>query len=124
MATTSDPVDDKNVYALDTISPAVLGADVQADDIGDVYHQRELKIGVTEERTEEDILAEKKLVRKIDRYIVPLLFLCESGLGVELTTGYGVQYLDKIGIASGVAFGLKKDLHLVGQDYSWLSTGL
>lgn len=39
----------------------------------------------------------------------------------ELTSLFA-QYLDKIGLSYAAIFGMKKDLHLVGQDYSWCSS--
>jgi len=56
--------------------------------------------------TEEDI---KKVVRKIDYRVVPILFLL-----------YFLQYLDKNAINFANAYGLQKGTNLHGQDYSWL----
>ncbi|KIY46538.1 MFS general substrate transporter, partial [Fistulina hepatica ATCC 64428] len=53
----------------------------------------------------------KKLRRKIDRYLLPLMWLC-----------YGVQQADKTSIATMATFGLSEDLGLIGQQYSWLTT--
>jgi ACS family allantoate permease-like MFS transporter len=53
----------------------------------------------------------KKLVRKIDRHIVPLLWFT-----------YGIQLIDKSGIGTYATFGLSDDLGLVGQQYAWLTT--
>ena len=60
-----------------------------------------------------DITAEeeKKVLRKIDLRIVPILFLI-----------YMLQYLDKNSINFASVYGLQDGTHLVGQDYSWLST--
>ncbi|PYI27669.1 MFS general substrate transporter [Aspergillus indologenus CBS 114.80] len=54
---------------------------------------------------------EKKLVRKIDLHLMPLLI-----------TSYGLQYLDKTSLSYSAILGLKSDLHLVGQEYSWTSS--
>lgn len=52
----------------------------------------------------------KKVVRKIDYHIVPILFVI-----------YFLQYLDKNGINYASAYGLKEGTNLQGQDFSWLS---
>ncbi|KZT28235.1 MFS general substrate transporter [Neolentinus lepideus HHB14362 ss-1] len=52
-----------------------------------------------------------KLKRKIDLYLLPLMWLC-----------YGVQQTDKTSIGTQATFGLQRDTHLVGQQYSWLTT--
>ncbi|KAF2091306.1 MFS general substrate transporter [Saccharata proteae CBS 121410] len=53
----------------------------------------------------------KKLLRKIDRYLLPLMWFC-----------YGVQQTDKTALGTQAIFGLRTDTHLVGQQYSWLTT--
>ncbi|KAI0007421.1 MFS general substrate transporter [Xylariaceae sp. FL0662B] len=53
----------------------------------------------------------KKLKRKVDRYLLPLMWLC-----------YGIQQTDKTSIGTQATFGLAKDTGLVGQQYSWLTT--
>ncbi|KAK8853019.1 hypothetical protein IAR55_003720 [Kwoniella newhampshirensis] len=54
---------------------------------------------------------ERQIVRKIDA-IVLLLFACI----------YMFQYLDKIALSYAAIFGLRTDLHLHGQEYSWASS--
>jgi hypothetical protein len=51
----------------------------------------------------------KRVLRKIDKRIVPILFFI-----------YLLQYLDKNGINYASVYGLKKATNLKGQDYSWL----
>ncbi|PLB43364.1 MFS general substrate transporter [Aspergillus steynii IBT 23096] len=51
---------------------------------------------------------EKKLIRKLDWILVPMLFLTAT-LGA----------VDKVAISTAAIYGLKEDLHLVGQQYSW-----
>lgn len=51
----------------------------------------------------------KKVLRKIDLCVVPILFFI-----------YLLQYLDKNGINYASAFGLEEGTNLSGQDYSWL----
>lgn len=53
----------------------------------------------------------KKLLRKIDRYLLPLMWFC-----------YGVQQTDKTSLGTQAIFGLREDTHLHGQQYSWLTT--
>ncbi|KAK5681912.1 hypothetical protein LTS10_006446 [Elasticomyces elasticus] len=53
----------------------------------------------------------KKLLRKIDRYLLPLMWFC-----------YGIQQTDKTSLGTQAIFGLREDTNLVGQQYSWLTT--
>lgn len=53
----------------------------------------------------------KKVLRKIDYRIVPILFVT-----------YLLQYLDKNSINFANAFGLQEGTNLTGQDYSWLGS--
>ncbi|KAJ5150888.1 MFS general substrate transporter [Penicillium canariense] len=53
----------------------------------------------------------KRTLRKIDRQLIPLLFVI-----------YMIQYLDKNSINFASVYGLKQGTHLKGQDYSWLSS--
>lgn len=53
----------------------------------------------------------KKLLRKIDRYLLPLMWFC-----------YGIQQTDKTSLGTQAIFGLREDTGLVGQQYSWLTT--
>jgi MFS transporter, ACS family, allantoate permease len=52
-----------------------------------------------------------KLLRKIDRYLLPLMWFC-----------YGIQQTDKTAISTQAIFGLIEDTNLDGQQYSWLTT--
>ncbi|KAI0204070.1 allantoate permease [Astrocystis sublimbata] len=58
--------------------------------------------------TEDEV---KKVVRKIDLHVVPILFVL-----------YFLQYLDKNSINFANAYGLQEGTNLHGQDYSWLSS--
>lgn len=51
----------------------------------------------------------KRVLRKIDYRIIPILFVT-----------YMLQYLDKNSINFASVYGLKKGTNLQGQDYSWL----
>ncbi|KAJ1715495.1 MFS transporter [Aspergillus flavus] len=53
----------------------------------------------------------KKVLRKIDLRLMPLLFLI-----------YLLQYLDKNSLNFSSVYGLKEGTHLEGQDYSWLGS--
>ncbi|KAG7928576.1 hypothetical protein KL925_001876 [Ogataea polymorpha] len=52
-----------------------------------------------------------KLFRKVDLRILPLMIVT-----------YGLQFMDKLALGQSSVFGLKTDLELVGQDYSWTSS--
>ncbi|KAH6604261.1 major facilitator superfamily transporter [Trichoderma cornu-damae] len=54
---------------------------------------------------------EKRLLRKLDMRILPLLGIC-----------YFFYYVDKTTLSYAAIFGIKDDLELVGDDYSWLSS--
>lgn len=51
------------------------------------------------------------LLRKVDRRIVPIMFAC-----------YFLQFLDKVLINYANVMGLQKDLHMKGNDFSWMAT--
>ncbi|KAH9885664.1 MFS general substrate transporter [Xylariomycetidae sp. FL2044] len=53
----------------------------------------------------------KKLKRKIDKYLLFLMWCC-----------YGIQQTDKTAIGTQANFGLREDTGLVGQQYAWLTT--
>uniref|UniRef100_A0A0W0FSN1 Putative MFS general substrate transporter n=1 Tax=Moniliophthora roreri TaxID=221103 RepID=A0A0W0FSN1_MONRR len=73
----------------------------------------------SERNGEGDVLAESdyteiqyvKILRKIDRYLLPLMWVA-----------YGVQFTDKTSLSTQAVFGLREDTGLVGQQFSWLST--
>ncbi|THX12616.1 MFS general substrate transporter [Aureobasidium pullulans] len=54
---------------------------------------------------------EKRLKRKLDRRIIPLLGIC-----------YFFYYVDKTTLSYAAIFGIKNDLDLTGDEYSWLSS--
>ncbi|BFZ59204.1 hypothetical protein YB2330_000208 [Saitoella coloradoensis] len=54
--------------------------------------------------------AEKALLRKIDRWIIPFLGM-----------SYAWQYVDKTTLSYAALFGIREDTHLKGTEYSWLS---
>ncbi|KAF6814226.1 MFS allantoate transporter [Colletotrichum plurivorum] len=54
---------------------------------------------------------EKRLLRKLDMRILPLLGIC-----------YFFYYVDKTTLSYAAIFGLKEGLNLKGEEYSWLSS--
>ncbi|KAF3407224.1 hypothetical protein DPV78_001288 [Talaromyces pinophilus] len=58
-----------------------------------------------------DMEEEKRLKRKLDIRLIPLLGIC-----------YFFYYVDKTTLSYAAIFGIKKDLNLQGTDYSWLSS--
>ncbi|EAU32662.1 conserved hypothetical protein [Aspergillus terreus NIH2624] len=56
-------------------------------------------------------VGERRLIRKIDIHLMPLL-----------TISYAFQLLDKTSLSYAAMLGIKTDLHLVGQQYSWTSS--
>ena len=54
---------------------------------------------------------ERKLVRKIDWLILPLIGM-----------NYAFFYIDKTTLSYAAIFGIREDLDLVGMQYSWLSS--
>ncbi|OBA19943.1 MFS general substrate transporter [Metschnikowia bicuspidata var. bicuspidata NRRL YB-4993] len=61
-----------------------------------------------EDSFELDPEEDKKLLRKIDLYLLPLI-----------CTTYCVQFMDKQTISYGAILGLRTDLNMVGDQYSW-----
>ncbi|KAI0470719.1 MFS general substrate transporter [Xylariaceae sp. FL0804] len=53
----------------------------------------------------------RRLKRKIDWRLLPLMWLC-----------YGIQQTDKTSLGTQATFGLEEDTGLHGQQYSWLTT--
>jgi hypothetical protein len=53
----------------------------------------------------------RKSLRKTDWVLLPLMWFC-----------YGIQQSDKVSVGTQAIFGLREDTHLVGQQYSWLTT--
>ncbi|KAL2828775.1 major facilitator superfamily domain-containing protein [Aspergillus cavernicola] len=54
---------------------------------------------------------DRRILRKVDLCLIPVLFL-----------SYLFQYLDKQAMGYSAILGLRTDLHLVGQDYSWATS--
>jgi MFS transporter, ACS family, allantoate permease len=58
-----------------------------------------------------DDAANKRLLRIIDRNLMPLMCVV-----------YGLNYLDKTTLSYASVMGIKKDIHLKGDDYQWLGS--
>jgi sugar phosphate permease len=92
----SDP--EKSIRVDDDISPA---PSTHMDDEYQLY-----KDGRELEADPEEV---KRVLRKIDYRIIPILFVT-----------YMLQYLDKNSINFSSVYGLQKGTHLHGQQYAWL----
>ena len=73
-------------------------------------HPRAAEVAIEGNAILEDPVQLKKLIRKIDFTIAPLL-----------AAVYFLQFLDKTTLSYTAVMGIRKDTHLVGQDYSDLS---
>jgi hypothetical protein len=73
-------------------------------------HPRAAEIAIQGTAILEDPVQLKKLIRKIDFTIAPLL-----------AAVYFLQFLDKTTLSYTAVMGIRQDTHLVGQDYSDLS---
>ncbi|PCG93307.1 Major facilitator superfamily domain, general substrate transporter [Penicillium occitanis (nom. inval.)] len=67
--------------------------------------------GTLEGGTPNDAARIRRIVRKIDWRLIPLLFFT-----------YMLNFMDKTILSSASVFGLINDTHLVGQQYSWVSS--
>ncbi|VDB89939.1 unnamed protein product [Peniophora sp. CBMAI 1063] len=95
------PIDEKASYDDGVISK--VDAEVSVNELrDDTVHAAE------GDYTEDQYATLKK---KIDRYLLPLMWLC-----------YGIQQTDKTATGTMATFGMRTDTGLVGQQYSWLTT--
>ena len=53
----------------------------------------------------------KRVIRKIDMRILAIMFVT-----------YNLNFMDKVILSSAAVFGLTEDNHLVGKQYSWVSS--
>lgn len=58
-----------------------------------------------------DKATDRRLLRTIDRHLMPIMCLV-----------YGMNYLDKTTLSYASIMGIKKDIGLVGNDYQWLGS--
>ncbi|CAH2352058.1 allantoate permease [[Candida] railenensis] len=69
------------------------------------------KEAVGNEKVEVDPKESSKVARKLDLYMLPIMFIL-----------YGINYVDKAALGWAVLFTFEADLHLTGDDYSWVSS--
>ena len=97
------PVEESDAIAQSTPPNLPVASAADLDDSYDTYKRHAAD--------EIDETEAKRVLRKIDYHIVPILFVT-----------YLLQYLDKNGINYASVYGLQKGTGLHGQDYSWLSS--
>jgi hypothetical protein len=97
------PVNTKEMVADQKTTSSVKSAEIidptSADEAQDVVFDT-----VNAEYTEADY---KRVLRKADRFLLPFMWLC-----------CGIQSVDKASISTQATFGMLKDTHLVGQQFS------
>ncbi|KZT57446.1 putative MFS allantoate transporter [Calocera cornea HHB12733] len=76
----------------------------QADEAMEIVNNESSAVSFTPEQ-------ERRLLRKIDWHIMPLMCIV-----------YALQFWDKTTLSYASIMGLQAQTHLVGQDYSWLGT--
>ncbi|KAF6801024.1 allantoate permease [Colletotrichum sojae] len=100
-ASSSSPDERQSLLATDTMGsspePAQSSSAAPAEDVERNQHA--------------DAAMAKRVLWKIDRTIIPLLFVT-----------YMFNFMDKTILSSASVFGLRKDTDLEGQDYSWVSS--
>lgn len=105
MAANEASFDDK--ISVDRTHPVHDGnSSTKSADLDDDYH-----LYKRSDDQEVDLVEAKRVLRKIDFRIIPILILI-----------YMMQYLDKNGINYASVYGLQKGTHLHGQEYSWLGS--
>lgn len=87
-------------------------------------HDEAMKAFANGEDVEVDEATNKRLLRRIDLHMMPLMCVV-YGLNVSSTDVYSneahqVQYLDKTTLSYASIMGLKEDIGLVGDNYQWL----
>ncbi|KIV84326.1 hypothetical protein PV11_00112 [Exophiala sideris] len=105
MAARYEPKDVDEITAAQE-SPSGISTPTESSELDDNYH-----LYKRSDEQELDHAESKRVLRKLDLRIVPILFLI-----------YLLQYLDKNGINYASVYGLQKGTHLKGQDYSWLGS--
>ncbi|KAF3077069.1 hypothetical protein CFAM422_000866 [Trichoderma lentiforme] len=103
----TQPVATKDIVSDEKTSSS--GRSTEVIDVANVDEAQDIVLNtVNVEYTEADY---KRVVRKIDRILLPFMWLCA-----------GIQQADKASISTQATFGLPQDTHLVGQQFSWLTT--
>lgn len=70
-----------------------------------------MELAIKSENIHLDSKTDRKLVRKIDLYLVPIIILLN-----------GIQYMDKVTTSFGAIMGLKDYYNMVDNRYSWCGT--
>ncbi|KAJ4523287.1 hypothetical protein HRR78_000783 [Exophiala dermatitidis] len=99
-------VDGRKVTAIPGTPASITDTSTKSAELDDNYD-----LYKRSDEQELDLAESKRVLRKLDLRIVPILFLI-----------YLMQYLDKNGINYASVYGLQKGTHLHGQDYSWLGS--
>jgi ACS family allantoate permease-like MFS transporter len=89
-----------------TVSPVLLEEDFKDKDIAAKFLLE--NEGKFNPMTDNEL---KKMIRKTDWVLLPILFFTAT-----------MGAVDKVALGTSAIFGLREDNHLVGQQYSWLST--
>ncbi|EXJ81045.1 hypothetical protein A1O3_07333 [Capronia epimyces CBS 606.96] len=79
--------------------------------VADVLMQKEASFEAVAASEALSPAEDRRLLRRADMWLLPVLFVT-----------YMFQYLDKSTMANAAILGLRSDLHLQGQDYSWASS--
>ncbi|KAJ5767003.1 uncharacterized protein N7511_004619 [Penicillium nucicola] len=90
---------------------AALSSKKQALQADSEIDQQSLDNGALESSFQYSAAAEKKLVRKIDLMILPIMVFA-----------YMLAFLDKQALGYTALMGIREDLHLVGAQYNWSSS--
>lgn len=114
-----DSVNDDKRNSLETVDQIEIGKKVNQDDDMKVYGHAE-HITYTEEE-------HNQVLRKIDWILLPMLAACymfsvsTDGIWrLSANANIKLKFLDKTLLNYGSIFGLTKQLHLKGTNYSWL----
>ena len=114
--------DEKTTAVVRTETEDLAKSELRIDDEAGVLAVRALENGPAEAEIS------KKVLRKIDMYILPFLCITYGKHPPSLerlpnSTNHhkGLQFLDKTSLGYSSVFGIIPDNHLVGQDYSWAS---
>ncbi|CAI0655590.1 unnamed protein product [Colletotrichum noveboracense] len=81
------------------------------DDMGSTPDDAPQGVDQQQQQQHVDTAMAKKILWKIDRTVIPLLFVT-----------YMLNFMDKTILSSASVFGLRDDTHLKGQNYSWVSS--
>ncbi|KAJ9133014.1 Major facilitator superfamily transporter allantoate [Pleurostoma richardsiae] len=106
-----DPEKEKAVDVASTHSGADVGVIMKHADKNDADEALKVLQGLNGETVEMTAEEERRLLRKIDLHLMPLLCLV-----------YGLNYLDKTTVSYASIMGLRTDINLHGQQYSWIGS--